>query len=252
MHIEDAGVLVTGAASGLGLATARHFVQRGAFVLAFDRDDDGLLRLASESPHITPVVGDITSPDDVARAVQALPEQAPLAAVVNCAGGGTAPRRVLSRGRTMTDLDEWRSVVELNLVAALDVSRQAALVMSGGAGRPAGGVIIHVSSIAALDGSLGVSAYSATKGALVPLVQTMARDLAPWRIRVMAVAPGVFDTPMYAALPEAIKEQRQRDFVFPDRAGDPREFARLVQHIVENDYLNADCIRIDAGMRMHQ
>ena len=252
MQIEGEGVLVTGAASGLGLATTRHFVELGARVVAFDRDHEGLERLAGELSLGAAVAGDITRTADVARAFRTMRDTATLGAVVNCAGGGTPPRRVLSRSGTMTDLDEWRSVVELNLVAALDVSRQAALAMSEVTHRQAGGVIVHVSSIAALDGSLGVSAYAATKGALVPLVQTMARDLAPWGIRVMAVAPGVFDTPMYAALPEAIKEQRQRDFVYPPRAGHPDEFARLVQHVVENDYLNADCIRIDAGMRMHQ
>lgn len=246
MQIEDAGVLVTGAASGLGLATTRHLAECGARVVAFDRDPDGLQRLAGELSGVATVTGDLTRSEDIARALKTVGELAPLGAVVNCAGGGTPPRRVLSRGGAMTDLDEWRSVVDLNLVAALDVSRQAAQAM------PDGGVIVHVSSIAALDGSLGVSAYAASKGALVPLVQTMARDLAPWGIRVMAVAPGVFDTPMYAALPDAIKEQRQRDFVYPARAGDPREFARLIQHVVENDYLNAECIRIDAGMRMHQ
>ncbi|WP_432985446.1 SDR family NAD(P)-dependent oxidoreductase [Dactylosporangium sp. CA-233914] len=253
MQIDGAGVLVTGAASGLGSATAARFAGLGARVVAFDRDDKGLSRLARESALAATVTGDLTLPDDVARALDAARSIGGLDVVVNCAGGGSAPRRVLSRSGSMIDLDEWRSVVDVNLVAALDVSRQAARTMAGNDDSPSGrGVIVHVSSIAALDGSLGVSAYAATKGGLVPLVHTMARDLAPWGIRVMAIAPGVFDTPMYAALPDPIKEQRRRDFVFPARAGAPDEFARLVQHVVENDYLNADCIRIDAGMRMHQ
>ncbi|MDT0203193.1 SDR family NAD(P)-dependent oxidoreductase [Nocardioides sp. AE5] len=253
MLIDDSVVLITGAASGLGAATARHFSGLGARVVAFDRDADGLRRMADEVPIAATVVGDLTRSEDLARAIEDAAAIGPLAVLVNCAGGGSAPRRVLSRSGTMTDLEEWRSVTELNLVGALDVSRQAAECMARNPDDPTGrGVIIHISSIAALDGSLGVSAYSATKGALVPLVQTMARDLAPWGIRVMSIAPGVFETPMYAALSDAIKEQRQRDFVYPARAGAPEEFARLVQHIVENDYLNADCIRIDGGMRMHQ
>lgn len=253
MQIEHTVVLVTGAASGLGRATAAHFAGLGGRVVAVDRDPHGLARLGQELPLAAAVTGDITRTDDVAEAIGVARHVGPLGVVVNCAGGGSAPRRVLSRAGTMTDLDEWRSVVDLNLIAAVDVSRQAAHAMADNEDSPSGrGVIVHVSSIAALDGSLGVSAYAATKGGLVPLVQTMARDLAPWAIRVMAVAPGVFDTPMYAALSDAIKEQRRRDFVCPARAGEPAEFARLVQHVVENDYLNAECIRIDAGMRMHQ
>lgn len=253
MQIEHAVVLVTGAASGLGRATARRIAALGGRVVAFDRDPAGLERLAADHDLTATVTGDLTSTDNVARAVAVATAAGPLSIVVNCAGGGSAPRRVLSRAGTMTDLDEWRAVAELNLVAALDLSRQAARSMSENQPGPSGrGILVHVSSIAALDGSLGVSAYAATKGGLLTLVQTMARDLAPWGIRVMAVAPGVFDTPMYAALPESIKEQRRRDFVYPERAGEPDEFARLVQHVVENDYLNAECIRIDAGMRMHQ
>ncbi|TDC92992.1 SDR family NAD(P)-dependent oxidoreductase [Actinomadura sp. 7K507] len=253
MQIEHAVVLVSGAASGLGAATARHLAGAGARIVALDRDEKGLDHLAAQVPLAATVVGDITRTEDIARAIDSAQDVGPLTVVVNCAGGGSAPRRVLSRTGTMTDIDEWRSVAELNLVAALDVSRQAAHSMSRNDDGPSGrGVIVHVSSIAALDGSQGVSAYAATKGGLVPLVHTMARDLAPWSIRVMAVAPGVFDTPMYASLPDSIKERRQREFVYPVRAGAPEEFARLVRHIAENDYLNADCIRIDAGLRMHQ
>ena len=253
MRIEDQVVLVTGAASGLGLATASHLQALEARVVAVDRDEEALARLADAVPSISTVSADITDPEDVARAISSAQRIGPLGSVVNCAGGGLPPSRTLSRSGEIPDLDDWRGVVDLNLVAAFDISRQAARAMSRqDAGDGTRGVIVHVSSIAALDGSLGVSAYSATKGALPPLVHTMARDLAPWGIRVMAIAPGVFDTPMYARLPEQVRERRLQDFVFPARPGEPDEFARLVQHVIENEYLNGDCIRIDGGMRMHK
>jgi NAD(P)-dependent dehydrogenase (short-subunit alcohol dehydrogenase family) len=253
MEVRHAGVLITGAGSGLGLATARHFTSLGARVVAADINEAALGRLLAEQVVELAVTCNLTSSPDVADAVHRAAEIAPLRAVINCAGGGSGPQRILSRSLKMTDLEEWRSVIDLNLIGALDVSRQAALAMAENEPE-AGvrGVLIHVSSIAALDGSLGVSSYSASKGALVPLVQTMARDLAPWGIRAMAIAPGVFDTPMYASLPDPIKEQRTRDFVAPARAGEPREFAMLAEHVVRNDYLNAECIRIDGGRRMHE
>ncbi|MDT0203188.1 SDR family NAD(P)-dependent oxidoreductase [Nocardioides sp. AE5] len=253
MQLDGTVVIVTGAASGLGRATSELLATHGARIIGVDRDPGGLERLQESIPGAVVVEADITSPDDVANLLRHAGEVGHIGVLVNCAGGGIQPHRTVDRAGRPADLEPWRGVIELNLIAAYDLTRQIGSAMA--AAEPEGhsrGVIIHVSSIAALDGSQGMSSYVASKGALTPLVHSLARDLAPLGIRVMAVAPGVFATPAFDALPESVRERRAKDYVYPERAGAPEEFARLVQHIIENDYLNGDCIRIDAGMRLHQ
>lgn len=254
MKVEGAVALVTGAGSGLGAATALHLAQQGALVVGVDRDLDALRAVLAEAPTSNAVAADITDADAIAEAIDVAVKLGPLRLVVNCAGGGLPPARTVGRDGAVQELAPWRQVVELNLVAAYDVTRQAAAAMARHTppldeGR---GVIIHTSSIAGLDGSLGMSSYAASKAALTALSQSTARDLSIWGIRVVAVAPGAFDTPAYTNMPAHLQEKRQAGFVFPHRPGRPSEFAFFIQHLAENDYLNADCYRIDAGLRLHE
>lgn len=252
MRIDGAAALVTGAASGLGAATATHLARLGARVVGFDRDGESLQRSLAGCASAVAVTGDLASTTDIAEAVSAAAAAGPFRVVVNCAATGLPPQRIVSRKGVVQELEPWRQVVDVNLVAAFDVTRQATGVMAGldedGDGNR--GVIVHTSSIAGLDGSLGVSAYAASKLALSAMVESTARDLGVWGIRVMAIAPGAFATASYASLPEPVRERREQSFVYPKRPGRPAEFAHLVQHIVENDYLNAQCIRLDAGLRI--
>jgi NAD(P)-dependent dehydrogenase (short-subunit alcohol dehydrogenase family) len=252
VDIAGTVALVTGAGSGLGAATARRLAADGAIVVGLDRDGDGLSRILAEVPDAIGVAGDLADTAAVTRAVEAATTAGELRVVVNCAATGLPPTRTVRRNGEVQPLEPWRRVVEVNLVAAYDVTRQAAGAMalqpelaSGGRG-----VIVHTSSIAGLDGTLGVSAYASSKYALTAMVHSTARDLSVWGIRVLAVAPGAFDTPAFSGLPEAIKERRHREFVYPRRPGRPEEFASFVRHLVGNDYLNAECFRIDAGLRM--
>jgi NAD(P)-dependent dehydrogenase (short-subunit alcohol dehydrogenase family) len=254
MQINGAVALVTGAGSGLGAATATHLASLGARVVGLDRNGEAAKHVLGPLPGSIVVEADVSDTDGVASAVAAAVEAGPLRIVVNCAGFGLPPARTVGRDGTVQALDPWRKVIEVNLVAAFDVTRQAAAAMTNvePVDDGARGVIIHTSSIAGLDGSQAVSAYTASKGALGPLVHSTARDLSVWGIRVVAIAPGPFDTPAYAGLPPKVLERRERQYVFPKRAGRPSEFAFFVQHLIENDYLNADCFRIDGGMRMHE
>ncbi|MEO3827686.1 SDR family NAD(P)-dependent oxidoreductase [Actinomadura sp. B10D3] len=253
MRIKGSVAVVTGAGSGLGAAVAVHLAGMGATVVGADKDLAAAKRVLSGSPGARAVEADVTDPASVGALVAAAGEPGPLRVVVNCAGGGLPPARTVRRDGSVQPLEPWRDVIELNLVAAYDVTRQAAAMMADAPPEDESrGVIVHISSIAGLDGSQGVSAYAASKGALAALVHSTARDLSVFGIRVVAVAPGPFDTPSYAALPDQVRERRRRDFVHPKRPGRPAEFSAFVQHLIENEYLNAECFRIDAGLRMHE
>ena len=252
MNIDGCVALVTGAGSGLGAATARRLSDRGAMVVGVDRDGESLRRQLASIPRATAVEADIADTDAVGEAVAAACEIGELRAVVNCAATGLPPTRTVSRSGRVQPLDAWRHVIEVNLVAAYDVTRQAAAAMARQPEAPSGGrgIIVHTSSIAGLDGTLGVSAYASSKYALTAMVHSTARDLSIWGIRVLAVAPGAFATPAFDLLSEEIQERRGREFVYPKRPGRPDEFASFVQHLIDNDYLNGDCFRIDAGLRI--
>ena len=252
MRIEGTVAVVTGAASGLGAATAARLVQRGSHVVAMDLDEGRLQFAFGSNPNVTCLAGDLCSTDDIAASLAVARERGDLRVAINCAGNGLPPQRTVARDGTVQALEPWRAVVELNLVAAFDFTRQVAQVMAqlpeaGEAGR---GVIVHTSSIAGLDGSLGVSAYASSKAALTALVQSTAKDLSVWGIRVFAIAPGAIDTPAFRLLPPELQLERAKQCVYPRRPGRADEFAFLVEHVVQNDYLNADCIRFDAGLRI--
>ena len=248
MNVEGAVVLVTGAASGLGAAVAERLHDRGALVVGVDLAFKGEPAWAVRG---RAVVADITKPHNVERAVLAAGELGALRGLVNCAGVALPPMRVVDRKGRPHPLDSWRQVIEVNLIAAFDLTRQAASAMAlHPCDDEVRGVIVHVSSIAGIDGPQGATAYATAKGALVPFVQSAARDLSVWGIRCMAVAPGTFATPMYERIPPEQRALRDQGTVYPPRAGRPEEFAALVEHVIANDYLNADCLRLDAGMRI--
>ncbi|GLV48312.1 3-hydroxyacyl-CoA dehydrogenase [Thermus sp. LT1-2-5] len=234
--------LVTGGASGLGRAAALALEARGYRVVVLDlrRGEDGLRY----------VEGDVRSEADVARALALAQEEGLLFAVVNAAGIGLA-KRILGR-EGPHDLESFRKVVEVNLVGTFNVLRLAASALRENApdGEGQRGVIVNTASVAAYEGQIGQAAYAASKGGVVALTLPAARELAEWGIRVVAIAPGLFDTPLLAGLPEKARASLAEQVPFPKRLGRPEEYALLVLHILENPMLNGEVIRLDGALRM--
>jgi NAD(P)-dependent dehydrogenase (short-subunit alcohol dehydrogenase family) len=250
MRIEDSAALITGGASGLGEATARHFRSQGAQVTLLDRDP---VRGADVATEIGAgfVETDVTDEASVAAAIaSARDRMGRITAVVNCAGIATGAK-VLGRDGPHP-LDAFRGTIDINLVGTFNVARLAAAAMAANAPDADGarGVIVNTASIAAFDGQKGQAAYAASKGGIVGLSLPMARDLAREGIRVMAIAPGVFATPMMRGLPQEVQDELAAEVTFPKRLGDPKEYARLAAFIVECGYLNGEVIRLDGALRM--
>ena len=243
---EPAYALVTGGASGLGAAAARMLAQHGYGVIVFDREEASGAQVAHEIGGAF-VHGDVTAPDDVAAAVG---NGRPLRVVVNAAGVAHS-ERILSRDRSH-DLEAFERVVRINLVGTFDVLRQAAATMAGNDPGEDGerGVIVNTASIGAFEPTVGLSAYSAAKGGVVSLTLAAARDLARTGIRVVTIAPGLFSTPMVAAVSDAAMGALTAEAQFPARTGQPDEYAALVLHVVENRMLNGTTIRLDGAVRM--
>ena len=244
--------LVTGGASGLGLATVRNLVDAGARVVVVDlasSDGETVAKEIGDAARFAPA--DVTSSDDVEAAVRlAVSELGGLHVVVNCAGVGF-PGRVLTREGAPIDLERFEFVVRVNLIGTFNVIRHTAAQMA--AQEPDGeerGVIVNTASIAAFDGQIGQAAYAASKGGIVGLTLPVARDLATKLIRCVSIAPGTFDTPMLAGLPEEARTKLAEGIPHPHRLGRPEEFAALVRHIVENPMLNGETIRLDGALRM--
>lgn len=253
MDIAGRTALVTGGASGLGNATARTLAAAGANVVLVDLPDSDGEQAAStigEAALFAPA--DVTDPDAVQAAVDAATERfGGLHVAVNCAGVGWAAR-VLGR-EGPHDLDLFRKVVDVNLVGTFNVLRLAAAAIAAGdeaAGDGERGVVVNTASIAAFDGQIGQAAYAASKGGVVAMTLPIARDLARSGIRVVTIAPGTFDTPMLAGLPEEAREALAEDIPHPHRLGDPDDFGLLVRQIVENPYVNGEVIRLDGALRM--
>ncbi|MDO8213017.1 SDR family NAD(P)-dependent oxidoreductase [Conexibacter sp. CPCC 206217] len=252
MEIENSGALVVGGASGLGAATVRQLHAAGADVVIADLDEqrgDALAAQLGERAQF--VVTDVTNPEQVETAVAsaaALPGGLRIA--VCCAGVGWAERTVSKRGPHA--LASFETVIGVNLIGTFNVLRFAADAMK--ANEPDGGgergLCVQTASIAAYDGQIGQLAYAASKGAIVGLTLPAARDLAQYGIRVMTIAPGTFDTPLLAALPEPARTELGRQVPFPSRLGDPAEFGALVTHIAVNPMLNGEVIRLDGALRM--
>ena len=252
MQIGGSGALVAGGASGLGEATARRLHAGGAHVLIADLNEERGRALAAElGERARFLTTDVTDAEAVQAAVSAAAEQpVPLRIAVSCAGIGGAGRVVGSKGAH--SLERFEMVFRVNVIGTFNVLRLAAVGMAENEPTETGerGVCINTASIAAFDGQTGQIAYSASKGAIVSMTLPAARDLAPAGIRVCAIAPGVFETPLLGKLPVDAIGALETVAQFPARFGRPDEFAALAAHIIENEMLNGEVIRLDGALRM--
>ena len=250
MELNESVAIVTGGASGLGLATVGRLVAGGARVAVLDLPGpagEALGERFGDAVRFSP--GDVTSPDDVARALDAATGLGPLRIAVNCAGIGAATRTVGKAGPH--PLEVFERVVRVNLIGTFNVIRLAAERIA--TAEPVGGergVVVNTASVAAFDGQIGQAAYSASKGGIAGMTLPIARDLASLQIRVVTVAPGLFDTPLLAGLPEEARASLGAQVPHPSRLGDPDEFGLLVTQIVANPMLNGETIRLDGAIRM--
>ena len=246
MQLTGIGALVAGGASGLGEATARELSARGARVTVADLNEERGGALAEELDGAFAAT-DVTDEAQVAAAVEAAGD---IRLAVSCAGVGWAERTVSKRGAAQ--LQPFETVVRVNLIGTFNVLRLAAAAMAGNEPDAEGerGAVVMTASIAAWDGQIGQTAYAASKGGVVGLTLPAARDLSRLGIRVCTIAPGLFDTPLLAALPEEARTKLGETVPFPARLGRPEEFARLACSIAENSMLNGETIRLDGALRM--
>ncbi len=253
MKIQGSTFVVTGGSSGLGAATARRLVAAGGNVLIADLNSEAGDALAAElGENAKFFQTNVTSPENVEEAVQtAVSTFGGLQGAINCAGIAIASK-VLGRDGSPHNLDAFSKVIQVNLIGTFNVIRLAAAVMAIAEPNAAGerGVIINTASVAAFDGQMGQAAYSASKGGVVGMTLPIARDLARSGIRVMTIAPGIFETPMLAGLPEKARQSLGEQVPFPSRLGRPEEYAQLAQQIIENEMLNGEVIRLDGAIRM--
>jgi NAD(P)-dependent dehydrogenase (short-subunit alcohol dehydrogenase family) len=252
MDISGKTALVTGGASGLGAATVRTIVAAGGRAMILDWNEQLGNALASElGASVGYMKADVSQPADAEQAVKAAVARfGALHICVNCAGIGD-PQRIVSKDGP-ADLERFSHVIRVNLIGTFNVARLAAWEMSR---NPPGvdgerGVILNTASVAAFDGQIGQAAYSASKGGIVSLTLPLARDLSSLGIRVMTIAPGLFDTPLLARLPEDVKAALGAMVPFPRRLGQPAEYAQLARQIIENSMLNGEVIRLDGAIRM--
>jgi NAD(P)-dependent dehydrogenase (short-subunit alcohol dehydrogenase family) len=252
MQINQAVFLVSGGASGLGAATAQRLVEAGARVMLVDLNAEAVAaqagRLGDSARH---VVADITQEAAAQAAVEAaVAAFGQLNGLVNCAGIVNGEKILGKHGPHL--LDSFRRVIDVNLIGSFNLMRLAAAAIAESAANEEGerGVIINTASVAAYDGQVGQAAYAASKGAIVSLTLPAARELARFGIRVMTIAPGIFETPMMAGLPAEVRDSLAAGVPFPPRLGRPAEYAALVQHIIENSMLNGEVIRLDGALRM--
>ncbi|MEQ5767394.1 SDR family NAD(P)-dependent oxidoreductase [Halomonas sp. H33-56] len=252
MRIENATFVITGAGSGLGSACAERLVAAGGRVVLCDLSEgvqDQARRLGDAA---IAVQGDVTSADDIQAVIDAAQAHGgSLAGVIHCAGVVSVAKLVDRHGNP-ADLDAYARTVQINLVGTFNVMRLAAAAMSQNPPGDDGerGVIINTASVAAFDGQVGQCAYSASKAGVVGMSLPAARELSRHGIRVMAIAPGVFETPMMADIPEDAVAALSQAVPFPKRLGKPDEFARLAEQIITNSMLNGEVIRLDGGIRM--
>lgn len=251
MQLDTTAAIVTGAASGLGAATAAALAAQGAQV--FGLDLAGSIEDAPAVDGVTYVATDVTDPDQVAAAVATAaenPEGAPLRTVVSCAGIGPSARILSKRGTH--DLALYAKVVQINLIGTFNVMTLAAerIAQTPALEDGARGVVVNTASIAAFDGQVGQAAYSSSKGGVVGLNLPAARDLAQYGIRVNVIAPGIVETPMLATVSDEFRAGLAAGVPFPQRLARPEEFAKLALAIIDHDYLNGEVIRMDGALRM--
>lgn len=256
MLITDSVALITGGASGLGAATAKALHDAGAYVVLLDLPSSkGAETAATLGERARFVPADVTNEDDVRAAIAVVQDLGPLRVVVNCAGVAT-PGKVLGREGVLP-LANFEKVIAINLTGTFNVVRLAAEAMAAqdtltdaATGTQERGVIINTASVAAFDGQIGQPAYSASKGAVAAMTLPLARELARHYIRVMTIAPGIFETPMMASLSAEAQASLGAQVPHPARLGKPEEYAALVSHIVANQMLNGETIRLDGAIRM--
>jgi len=250
MKLQGEAALITGGASGLGAATARHLAQAGAKVAILDRNLALAQVVAAELGGLA-LDCDVTDASAATSAVaQAAAAHGPARVLVNCAGIGAA-QRIVGRDGPLA-LDDFARVIQVNLIGSFNLLRLAAAAMMKLTPLADGerGVIISTASIAAYDGQIGQAAYAASKGGVVSLTLPAAREFAQFGIRVNAIAPGLFHTPLLSGLPQAAQESLAAAVPFPKRLGDPHEYAQLVRHLIENVMINGEVIRLDGALRM--
>jgi NAD(P)-dependent dehydrogenase (short-subunit alcohol dehydrogenase family) len=251
LNIAGKTLLVTGGSSGLGAACAREFAGAGANIVIADIGEHGAALAKELGAQVRFAKTDVTDEAQVAAAIAlAVKEFGALHGAINCAGIATAERAVGKEGAQ--PLAHFTKVISVNLIGTFNVVRLVAAEMMK---RPVGagedrGVIVCTASVAAFDGQIGQVAYAASKGGVVGLTLPLAREFAQSQIRVCSIAPGIFDTPMLAGLPEAARESLGKQAPFPARLGQPREYAALARHIFENQMLNGEVIRLDAAIRL--
>ena len=250
MDVQGIVAIVTGGASGLGAATAHRLAGEGAHIVIADLQDSAGTEIAEEIGG-TYVHTDVTNAEQLQAAVEAAVDRGELRVLVNCAGIGP-PSRTLDREGEPMDLGLFSTIVSVNLIGTFNAIRLAAAAMAITEQLSSGqrGVIVNTASVAAFDGQIGQAAYAASKGGIVGMTLPVARDLAVVGIRVNTIAPGIIDTPLLAGLPEPARESLAAQVLFPKRFGRPDEYADLVSHIIHNDYLNGETIRMDGGIRM--
>jgi NAD(P)-dependent dehydrogenase (short-subunit alcohol dehydrogenase family) len=250
MDLHGVSALITGGASGLGEGTARKLASAGVRCTIFDRNEEGAKKVAADLG-ANYVAGDVTNTEDCQRAVDRAAQGDNLRITVNCAGSGWVGR-VINRDNSPHDLSAFKFIQELNVIGTFNVMTRAASAMAVTTPLADGerGVIVNTASVAAMDGQIGQLAYSASKGAVVGMTLPAARDLASVGIRVLTIAPGLFDTPLLGMLPEQQREALGQSVLFPKRLGHPDQYGELVAHIAQNSYLNGEVIRLDGGIRM--
>ncbi len=252
MQLDGRTVLITGGASGLGGATVDMVVAAGGHAVVLDLNAEaGRAKAAAHGDRVRVVRGDVTLEEDVLRAIATAREQlGGLHGVVNAAGIAVAERVLPKDG--VQPIDHFARTIQINLIGTFNTIRLAAAAMAGNTPGAGGerGVIVNTASVAAFDGQIGQAAYAASKGGIVAMTLPIAREFARIGIRVMTVAPGTFDTPLLAGLPEAARASLAEQVPFPPRLGRPDEYAALVRHIFENEMLNGEVIRLDGAIRM--
>ncbi|HSL59646.1 MAG TPA: SDR family NAD(P)-dependent oxidoreductase [Acidimicrobiales bacterium] len=255
MDLNGTSAIVTGGASGLGESTVRLLAERGARCVVVDMNEEKGQAVASDVGGIF-AKADVANPEQVIAAIEAAKEMGPLRALVTAAGIGWATRTVGRDGtyESAHDLDVFTKVIQVNLIGTFNCIRLAATAMSQNEPVDADGqrgAIVSVASVAAFDGQIGQASYSASKGGVVGMTLPVARDLAAIGVRVNCIAPGLIDTPIYGTGPQSdeFKEKLKRDVLFPKRLGTSEEFASMAVELLTNDYMNAETIRVDGGIR---
>ncbi|APB99073.1 3-hydroxyacyl-CoA dehydrogenase [Polynucleobacter asymbioticus] len=251
MQIKDNVFVVTGGGSGLGAATARMLAEQGGKVVIVDVNAQAGNSIATElGSNVRFVVADVTDDASARHAFAVASELGELRGLVNCAGIAPAEKVVGREGPHK--LDSFARTININLIGSFNMIRLAAAIMSESSPAETGerGVLISTASVAAYDGQLGQAAYAASKGGIVSMTLPIARELARTGIRVMAIAPGIMETPMLLGMPQEVQDALGKTVPFPARMGKPAEFASLVEHMLSNQYLNGEVIRLDGSIRM--